>query len=466
MKKQIAILLLAAFSAGAQLQYIDLVTPHTNSYTTAANISIVSKGITNAPYQTTNYVVVTYGDSAATANAKLNYDLNYLTNLLGTGLSISFTNPVTGAPGTSVLVTNYGTSIAAVIQLTIPAGNPGTNGTNGVTGPAGPAGTNTVTMMNFSNQVLSSQRILTYSTNYAFWSASNYLARVNGIYNWNVSGGDDGGNPPTPTAFHIIGSFNGSNSWFTITNGFQTTNFISIVLIRDGAAPVDPGGALLYSVDHWELLGRTNYYFGQHQRFDIPSDPFDAATKSYADTLFANAIAGQWVASTDTNGLTHYTYSANGVAVADFGSLLGWIQINSSTLDGTGTNITFAITATNLVAGWHIESSTNLALINGWTTWTNYSTNITSGVVTFKVPINPLFTAQFFRARGAGQNGFTVTPPITALGGTIYPSNTWSLASITNVMPNFSFWAGTSNGQALVSIYLSNGVPWVKRLAP
>jgi hypothetical protein len=33
-------------------------------------------------------------------------------------------------------------------------------------------------------------------------------------------------------------------------------------------------------------------------------------------------------------------------------------------------------------------------------------------------------------------------------------------------MANFGYWVGNSNGQALVSVYLSNGVPWIKRLAP
>jgi len=50
--------------------------------------------------------------------------------------------------------------------------------------------------------------------------------------------------------------------------------------------------------------------------------------------------------------------------------------------------------------------------------------------------------------------------------GTIYPSNTWNLATITNGMPNFSFWQGNSNGQALVSLFLSNGVVRIKQQAP
>ena len=44
------------------------------------------------------------------------------------------------------------------------------------------------------------------------------------------------------------------------------------------------------------------------------------------------------------------------------------------------------------------------------------------------------------------------------LNGRLYPSNTWNLSAITNAMPNFSIWTGNSNGMALVTISLSNGV--------
>jgi hypothetical protein len=44
--------------------------------------------------------------------------------------------------------------------------------------------------------------------------------------------------------------------------------------------------------------------------------------------------------------------------------------------------------------------------------------------------------------------------------GTIYPSTPWNLAAITNAMTakGMSFWTGNSNGQALVTLSLSNGV--------
>ena len=64
---------------------------------------------------------------------------------------------------------------------------------------------------------------------------------------------------------------------------------------------------------------------------------------------------------------------------------------------------------------------------------------------------------------------FWATQPFfqsTVSGGNYFPSNTWNLFSITNSMPNFSYWLGGSNGQALTSLYLSNGTPYIKQLAP
>lgn len=46
----------------------------------------------------------------------------------------------------------------------------------------------------------------------------------------------------------------------------------------------------------------------------------------------------------------------------------------------------------------------------------------------------------------------------------IWPSNTWNLAAVTNAMPNFSFKLANSNGQELVRLYLSNGVPYIKNV--
>jgi hypothetical protein len=47
-----------------------------------------------------------------------------------------------------------------------------------------------------------------------------------------------------------------------------------------------------------------------------------------------------------------------------------------------------------------------------------------------------------------------------------YSSNTWSLFSATNGMANGAFKLVNSNGAALISVWLSNGVPILKPLQP
>jgi hypothetical protein len=55
----------------------------------------------------------------------------------GAAATVSVGSTTTGAAGTSASVTNSGTSSAAVLEFTIPAGANGTNGTNGTNGAAG-----------------------------------------------------------------------------------------------------------------------------------------------------------------------------------------------------------------------------------------------------------------------------------------------------------------------------------------
>lgn len=446
----IAFLLFVAIGVNAQsVQMLDMTTPHTNNASTHAFITI--PGVcTNAPYTTTNYIYIVYGDAPPLAWSKVNSDLAYFTNIVFKGASVAVTNVLTGAQGTPVLVTNLGTSVAGVFQFTFPASP--------------------------TNAVLSSQQIVTYSTNYAYWASSNFLGTVNGLYNWKINGGDDGGAGPDGLPGQIpvslVGSYTGTNAWFAITNGFQTTNLIAVALITNGLSQfgghlVNPGQAILYSVDHFELLGRTNSFFGQHYQFDTPILPADAATKAYVDGSIANFEA-DFPSYMDTNYVLHTVYTVAGQSIFDTPQAQNFAPLLVTGLDSTGTNFLISVMETNLVNGFTVLANTNLALSYNWTAFTNYTTNIASGTNTFTIPINFGYTAQFFRILKSGGTsiGFTAFPTITANSGTIYPSNTWNLATITNGMPNFSFWEGNSNGLAQVSLYLSNGVPWIKRLAP
>ena len=53
-------------------------------------------------------------------------------------VAVGFTT--TGVPGSDATVTNSGTSGAAVLNFTIPAGATGPTGATGATGPTGPSG--------------------------------------------------------------------------------------------------------------------------------------------------------------------------------------------------------------------------------------------------------------------------------------------------------------------------------------
>ena len=276
----------------------------------------------------------------------------------GGGLTdFQITNTVTLPAGSNAYVTHTGTAGGiAYYVVGVPKGDGNTNNYNT---------TNIITAYNFTNQWLSSVEVKTYGTNFAFWGSSNYLARVNGIYRNFLNLGNDGGNPPAAVAGALLASFNGTNGWFVLTNGFKTTNYITVV---ETNAPglVQPGGASLSTVDHWELLDRTNSGFGQHYRFENPINPNDPATKAYADLMFANAFNNNWSSYT-SNGFFHFVYSYQNVTIADFASSTVWIPINTGGMDGTGTNFLMTIYATNLTAGYQIQSSTNLALVAGFT---------------------------------------------------------------------------------------------------
>jgi hypothetical protein len=329
--------------------------------------------------------------------------------------------------------------------------------------------TNTVTVYNLTNAVLSSQKLITFSTNNAAWGASNYLARVQGIYSWRIDGGNDGGNPPMAIPMKLVGSYNGTSGWFELTNGFLTTNTISVAALTNGYAAsggrrVTLGMGILYSVDHFELLGRTNYLFGQRTRFDAPIDASDATTKEYVDMAIANVTDANFTSYAETNGTTHLIYKRNLMTIWDISSLTAWVPIATFSLDGTGTNVVMGIWQTNLTAGWFIESSTNLALANSWATWTNYTMATNSGVVSFTLPLEPGISARYFRGRGNSTNSVSISAPLT-VGGNFQifsQTNTPTFADIGSqrggrlwVSNGFVYFTGSTNGTTIYTTKLA-----------
>lgn len=382
----------------------------------------------------------------------------------GGGATIVFTNTQTLAPGSSAFVTNFG-GVAGVFQVGIPAGAPGSN---------------TVTVYNLTNSWLGSQQYTTYATNAAFWHASNFLARVAGISDWNVQGGDDGQNPPFPIPFHLVGSISGSNGWFTLTNGFQTSSNISIAVITNGLSvnglpAVNPGFATLYSVDHFELIGRTNYGFGQHYRFASPQNNSDAATKGYADNIVANAFNNNFGTRVDTNGWNHFSYSYQNLPEFDLASHLGYIPIAGFTTGGgindpndghfIPTNCVLTVALADLTAGWQLQSSTNLALVAGFSAFTSYTAATNAGVVSFTVAVDPTVPAVFFRVVGNVTAAASFSVPLAMNAGANWPSNTWNLQAVTNgLMPGTIFQAN-SNAVGLWTGKMNAGsVTWLQHV--
>jgi len=316
-----------------------------------------------------------------------------------------------------------------------------------------------------TNVVQSSQRLLCYQTNYAFWGASNFLARVNGLYKWSVMGGDDGGGsdmiPPSAIPISLAASFSGTGNWFTLTNGFLTTNYISVAAISGvtnwrGGHLVDPGNARLYTVDRFDLLARTNYLFGQHLRFDAPVDGNDAATKNYADTLFFNALNNNWSSSVDVSNVTHFAYKNQNTSVFEMLVQPFTVPIISLTPGGCWcytnsgdaqiicqpTNVVLQVYQTNLLAGWALQSSTNLETIAGFSDFTNYVAATNAGIVSFTIGVDTNLSMQFFRIRHTVTAAAVLNAPIVingsltvagALSATIASTNLTGIVAPSNL---------------------------------
>lgn len=386
------------------------------------------------------------------------------TNSTGGGTnapSVSVTNVVALTNGAVPYVTNLGSSIAAVFQFGIPAGAPGTN---------------TIAAYTFSNSILSSKEFVQYTTNYAYWNrasgGSNYLGRFQGMTRWRGyggnDGGNDGGNPPGDIPITLYGSYSGTNSWFAITNfTFFTTNWISLAIRTNGTSYsggtiVNPGEATVYNIDHPELYGVTNWLDYQKVKLSLPpTDGKDLVNKDYADSLFANAFNNNW-STFESNGINHFVYSYQNRIVFDITSSTVWIPLKGSSLDGPMTHILVDVYQTNLTAGYDFQSSTNLALTAGFTTFTNYVLSTNSGVVTFTVPISFAEPARFFRMVSSIASGASFNVPLAVYSGTVYPSNTWNLATITNGLNAGDIITVNSNGLKLVDVWMSNSTPVLK----
>lgn len=305
-----------------------------------------------------------------------------------------------------------------------------------------------------TNLLYSVQTYQTYQTNYAFWSRSNFLARVPGLWAWQATGGDDGGGNidglPTGYPVSFVGSYSGTSGWFPITNGFTTSNTISVSLLVGtnvyGSPQVDPGMAQLTTLSDWSHAGQLG----------LAVNLAAVASTGYVATAVANATAGQWTSTKSGLSLD--------MAVNWAGTTALDISFNQQQLFRSwslvGTNILIGVAVTNLTPGWAMYSSTNLDLLNGFSVTTNYTTNIVSGICTFTLPIQPFSAQYYFDPRSAPLAVATFNIPVQFQAGISYASNTWNFPAISNalVASGQRWWTGDSNNQALVTLSNSNGV--------
>ena len=90
----------------------------------------------NDPDNAKLYVRSTDGEAAFTFIS----DLSGAQGIQGEAATIAIGQVLTGEPGTNASVENVGTANAAILNITIPRGNPGANGTNGTDGAPGKDG--------------------------------------------------------------------------------------------------------------------------------------------------------------------------------------------------------------------------------------------------------------------------------------------------------------------------------------
>jgi hypothetical protein len=258
-----------------------------------------------------------------------------------------------------------------------------------------------------TNVVFSSQQITLFSTNALAFSGSNYIGSFPQLYDWNLDVPIVGGGGMvlgTNQFEQVMVSTNGGTNYFLASNGFITTNQVSVSIVGEAGGI---GSLTIFGVDHPELLGKTNGFFGQRIQFGNPVNANDAATKGYVDSALhvlspPVQMAGSWLLNSyTTNGINHVSYEAFNTAILDMASSASYVHIDSFARDSTGTNVILHLAITNLIPGWFVESTTNLNAPIIWTTTSNYTTATNGSDLVLTIPIDLNTQCRFFRIRTA-----------------------------------------------------------------
>lgn len=259
--------------------------------------------------------------------------------------------------------------------------------------------------LNLAGYIKTSRRLQTWGTNFITWSTSNYLARVPGLLDWEIHGGLKAAGdmvPPTNIPIALYGSYDGTTGWFKLTNGFATSNSISLATLSEGGGT---GFFRAYGLDNWTSFGVTNSYDGQ--TWLVNGSPI--ASQKWVADYAANCLDKNWQ-SYYSNGLTHLFFRKNGRVIMDLAAQRAFLPV-TAWLDNT--NFILQTMATNLTSGWELLSSTNLNLTDGFTMWTNFTAGTNAGVVNFTNPI-PADTMRFWLLVAPSTNTLTIDATVTA----------------------------------------------------
>lgn len=382
---------------------------------------------------------------------KLNADMNLMwqrilngTNSGSSGSITNFVLTATNLPaGSAATVTNLGSSGGiAYFQIGVPQG------------ATGAAGTNTINYYNLSNAVVSSQTFLALNTNFNF-ALSNSIGKFTNIYSVTVNAVEVGGGgvaTPSAAAYGILFSTNGTSYQPTLPAA-PNVLWLSVTSAVAGA-----GGVKVTCITHPEARGNTNDLTGQTTFVNPATDGKSPVTLAQMNAAIANATSGL-----QYDGLWYY-FAPNGNRLLEMQIPAVLFATNLSiAIDGTGTNWAVSLAATNFVKGWQFQMSTNLALLTGFQLFTNYTLSTNSGVATFTVPMYATpNTYAFFRVAAPQLGALKSDYAHAFVLGTLYPSNTWNLAVITNGMAAGDIITVNSNGLKLVDVWLSNSVPILK----
>lgn len=294
-------------------------------------------------------------------------------------------------------------------------------------------------------------------------NGSSWLLQTNGVTLYSISGSNPigtysaiNGAVPAPTSVYTAAI----NDHMVLTGYFSQTNIVPIFTAITNAI-ITTSNAFVLNLNGYgtnptfifttALWGNSNYLKG------------GASAKAGEAILSgsSNIINGAY--STIVGGYTNKLDSSGSFDFIGGGYANYLLEGSSSTIMGGQYNAMSSANYSFIGGGYSNSVSANNGTIPGGANATITKDNafVWSDGTAFTTPTNS-------QASVIATNGFRLYGPLwsdaTSTNGGIYVvSNRFSLFAVTNAMPNFTTWIGTSNG-FLVMILNSNGTPIMEKL--